>query len=75
MESIDSSKEHEAPQLITEKFEMNMGEATVKISNVFNISSIDLVMLEGRYVNQFIKISITDVESKTTRKVVKNSSY
>eukprot|EP00347_Sterkiella_histriomuscorum_P004919 403358576 len=42
---------------------LELSDATIKISSFLNISAIDLVLIEGKYVNQMIKMSITDVDT------------
>lgn len=49
--------------MITNNFEKNTGEVTVLLSSFSNISSIEMTLLEGQYINRLLKIIITDVDT------------
>jgi len=48
---------------ISPNFEINDGEVTVLVSSFSNISSIEMTILEGRYIDKMMKMIITDVDT------------
>lgn len=49
--------------MVANNFEMNSGDASVIITTKAKISFIDLTILEGKYIDERIQISIENVDT------------
>jgi hypothetical protein len=67
LKSNGNTRQENLPK-IADNFEKNYGDATVQIISVLNVSSMDLYLLEGEYIDEQIKITIP--ETKTISKII-----